>query len=174
MARFAKLDENNIVIDVIIIADKDCLDENGVECEEPGRCLCEALTGHANWKKTSYNTQRGVHYNPDTGEPSEDQSKAYRINYAESGMKYDEDLDAFVVAESYLPKEFDRMVINPQTGYWILPKPTTLRPTDEQLDLYPLVDYFKWRWNESTQEWIKMRRDEITEYPRCFRYEDML
>jgi hypothetical protein len=177
MAHYAKLDENDIVIDIIVIADKDCLDENGNECEEPGRCFCEALTGHAKWKKTSYNTRMGVHYDPNTGEPSQDQSKAFRLNFAQIGMKYDESLDGFVRSEKQVNaryKPFSRKVINPQTGFWALPKPETPLPNDLQLDVYPLDEYQEpWFWDEFKNEWIKLRKDEEGSI-NFFRYEDMI
>ena len=44
-------------------------------------------------KQTSYNTYGGVHYTD--GEPSEDQSKALRFNYAGIGFTYDENRDAY-------------------------------------------------------------------------------
>jgi hypothetical protein len=161
MAHYAKLDENNIVIDVIVIANKNCLDEHGIECEEPGRCLCEALTGHAKWKKTSYNTRRGIHFNSNTGEISEDQSKAYRLNFAQEGMIYDESLDGFVVTENFIKKIFPRMVINPQTGYWSLPKPSIPVPEDSQLNEYPLDTYREpWFWDEYEFEWVKVKNTE--------------
>jgi hypothetical protein len=158
MAHYAKLDDNNIVIDIIVIANEDCLDENGNECEEPGRCLCEALTGYAKWKKTSCNTRMGVHYDPNTGEPSEDQSKAYRLNYA-AGKKYDEILDAFVEIEPS-PKlaQSSRKAINPNTGFWSLPKPEISVPNDAQLDVYPLDEYLEpWFWDEKESHWVKLK-----------------
>jgi hypothetical protein len=161
MAHYAKLDDNNIVIDVIVIANNDCLDENGNECEEPGRRLCEALTGHAKWKKTSFNTQKGVHYNSNTGEPSEDQSKSYRLNFAQEGMRYDEYLDGFVTNETISRKLFPRMIINPRTGWWALPKPPVAVPEDLQLDQYPLDTYQEpWYWHEYKFEWIKLKKNE--------------
>lgn len=174
MAHYAKLDENNIVIDVIVIADKDCLDENGNECEEPGRCMCEALTGHANWKKTSYNTRIGVHCDPNTGQPSEDQSKAYRLNFAQEGMLYDEQLNGFVPTGNILKELLPRAIRNPKTGYWALPKPPIPVPEDLQLDEYPLETYQEpWYWHEYKFEWIKLKNtEERQEYH--FLYEDMI
>jgi hypothetical protein len=174
MAHYAKLDDNNIVIDVIVIANKDCLDENGNECEEPGRCLCEALSGHSKWKKTSYNTRMGVHYNPETNEPSEDQSGAYRLNFALEGMRYDEVLDGFVITEKIYPKRVPRMIINPQTGYWVLPKPAVPVPEDLQLNEYPLDTYQEpWYWHEYRFEWVKLKNTEVRNI-YYFLYEDMI
>lgn len=55
---------------------------------------CEETLGGV-WVQTSYNTRGGVHYDPETGEPSEDQSKALRCNFAGIGFTYDETLDCF-------------------------------------------------------------------------------
>jgi hypothetical protein len=172
MAHYAKLDENNIVTDVIVIANRDCIDENGNECEEPGRRLCEFLTGHAKWKKTSYNTRSGVYYEPNTSNPSEDQSKAYRLNYAQRGMKYDELLDAFVVTEKFIAKKHPNMVMNPNTGWWGIPKPLTPPPEDLQLDKYPLDVYEEpWFWNIQSQEWVKVEHQQVPKY--CFAYGEL-
>lgn len=159
MAHYAKLDENNIVLEVIVIADKDCLDENNNVCEESGRRMCEALTRHANWKKTSYNTRIGVYYNPNTNEPSEDQSKAFRLNFAQPKMKYDENLNGFVQTENkFLP----RMIINPQTGTWALLRPEVPYPEDLQLDQYPLDTYQEpWFWHEHKYDWVKLKINDL-------------
>jgi hypothetical protein len=158
MAHYAKLDENDIVIETIVIADSDCLDENGVECEENGRRMCEALTGHAKWKKTSYNTRQGIYYISNSIEPAADQSKAFRLNFAQPKMKYDEELDGFVVTENYCPKEVPRMIVNPQTGIWALPRPEVPCPEDLELDTYPLDTYQEpWFWHEYKYEWVKLK-----------------
>lgn len=69
MAHFAKLDNNNVVIFVTVGRQED----DGKEVELSQR------TGET-YKQTSYNTQCGIHYDPNTGIPSIDQSKALRKN----------------------------------------------------------------------------------------------
>ena len=60
------------------------------------------------WVKTSYNMYGGVHYDPETNEPSADQSiitgdeARQRKNFGGKGMKYDSTSDAF-----YLPQPHD-------------------------------------------------------------------
>jgi hypothetical protein len=51
---------------------------------------------HDGWiyRSTSYNTRGGVHYTD--GQPSADQSKAFRKNYAGLGYMYDAIRDAFI------------------------------------------------------------------------------
>ena len=63
MAHFAKLDENNIVLDVIVISNDEILDDNNVEQESLGIARCQELFGNdTNWKQTSYNNNiRGVY-----------------------------------------------------------------------------------------------------------------
>ena len=76
MAHFAKLDENNIVTQVIVVDNKDTADANGVEKEHIGAAFCERLLG-GTWKQTSYNAN-------------------FRKHYAGIGYKYDAQLDAFI------------------------------------------------------------------------------
>ena len=165
MAHYAKLDENNIVTEVIILDDCHCIDENGVECEELGRRTCEALTGYAKWKKSDSNTFRGVHYDSKTNKPSEDQSKAFRLNSALAGFLYDEKLDGFIqTSASPRYASFSRTTFNPKTGYFELPKPEVPVPNDPQLELYPLDEYQEdWYWNENEYRWEKLRLDEQRE-----------
>lgn len=82
MAHYAKLDENNIVIEVLVI-DWDTLNTG--------------LWGDpAQFKQTSYNTRGGIYYTPNTIDPDPDQSKAFRKNYGATGYRYDEVRDAFI------------------------------------------------------------------------------
>lgn len=55
MAHFAELDNNNVVLRVIVVADQNTADENGVEKEAVGIAFCKALFGEdTNWVQTSY------------------------------------------------------------------------------------------------------------------------
>jgi hypothetical protein len=96
MAYFAKLDENNVVTQVISIANSDTADANGVEKEHIGAAFCERLFG-GTWKQTSYNNN-------------------IRKNYAGIGFTYQEDIDAFVP-----PKPFASWLLNEQTAQWEAP-----------------------------------------------------
>lgn len=81
MAHFAKLDENNVVTEVIVVGNKDTSDANGVEKEYIGAAFCERLFG-GTWKQTSYNGN-------------------IRKNYAGIGYTYQADIDAFVPPKPY-------------------------------------------------------------------------
>ena len=90
------------------------------------------------WIQTSYNTRGGVHYNPETGEPSADQSKALRGNYAGIGYSYDYINDVFIP-----PKPFNSWVLNNTTWTWEAPTPM---PTDGKV----------YKWEEATTSWVEI------------------
>jgi len=127
MSHFAKLDENNVVVFVTVGRQED----DGKELELQER------TGDV-YKQTSYNTRGGVHYNPETGEPSADQSKALRYNYAGIGFTYDPERDAFIP-----PKAFDSWVLDEATCLWVPPIE------------YP-ADGGEYTWDESLGDWVEV------------------
>lgn len=100
MAHFAKLDQNNIVLEVHVVHNNELLDENGVEKEEKGiEFLINWSGGHLYWKQTSYNGN-------------------FRKNYAGIGFLYDEQRDAFIP-----PKPFESWELDEKTCNWISPVP---------------------------------------------------
>ena len=107
MAHFAKLDENNVVTFVTVGRQED----DGLEDE------LSARTGDV-YKQTSYNTRGGVHYDPETGEPSADQSKAFRKNYAGIGFVYDSERDAFIPPQPSPTEEIAEWVLDEETCLW--------------------------------------------------------
>lgn len=127
MAHFAKLDENNIVIFVT----------KGRQADDGKEAELTARTGDV-YKQTSYNTRGGVHYDPETGEPSADQSKALRFNYAGLGYTYDESRDAFIP-----PQPFPSWVLSEETCLWEPPIP------------YP-NDGADYAWDEAAGDWVEM------------------
>lgn len=106
MAHFAKLNENNVVVFVTVGRDEDEHKE-GELSERTGEI----------YKRTSYNTRGGIHYDPETGEPSDDQSKAFRGNYAGIGFTYNEELDAFIP-----PKPSEDATLDTETFTWFVPE----------------------------------------------------
>ena len=105
MAHMAKLDENNIVVAVLVARDED----------EDREAELSARTGDT-YKRTSYNTRGGKHYDPSTGEESAAQSKAYRKNYAGIGYTYDAGRDAFIP-----PTPYASWVLDETTCLWDAP-----------------------------------------------------
>lgn len=114
MGHFAKV-ENGVVTQVIV-AEQDFINTG-------------AVGDPSTWKQTSYNTRGGVHYDPNTGEPSADQSKALRKNYAGIGYVYDAGRDAF-----YAPSPFPSWVLDESTCFWSAPQalPQDNGTTNEQ------------------------------------------
>ncbi len=97
------------------------------------------------WLQTSYNTRGGVHYDPETGEPSADQSKALRFNYAGIGYTFDPDKGtdgAFIP-----PKPFESWVLDETTCLWVAPVEMP-EETDAEGNPVPYV------WDESAGEWV--------------------
>jgi hypothetical protein len=104
MAHFAQL-ENNVVTQVIVVANQDILNENGQESEQKGIDFCSNLLG-GTWKQTSYNGN-------------------IRKNYASIGYTYDESRDAFIA-----PKPYNSWLLNETTCQWQAP---VNYPTDKKM-----------------------------------------
>lgn len=103
MSHFAKLDENNVVLEVQVVFDPDISNEE--ERDAKGIAfLTELSGGHTNWKQTS-----------PTG--------SIRKNYAVIGGTYDPVNDAFIP-----PKPLPSMVLD-ETFNWVHP---VLPPQDNK------------------------------------------
>ena len=94
------------------------------------------------WIQTSYNTRGGVHYNPETGEPSADQTKALRKNYAGIGFTYDRTKDAFIP-----PRPYASWNLNEESCLWEAPV------------AYP-DDGKRYTWDEATTNWVEVTEGE--------------
>jgi hypothetical protein len=128
MAHYAFLDENNIVTHVIVGKNEG---EDGVDWEQFYGAV-----------RTSYNTAGGVYYDPETNQPAQDQSKAFRKNYAGIGYSYDSARDAFIPS-----KPFESWLLDEFSCTW---KPPVEYPNDNN----------KYIWNESLLEWIIVNNGE--------------
>ncbi len=95
MAHFVRI-ENGVVVQGIVVSDKDTADEHGAEKEEIGIAFCSNLLG-GTWKQTSYNAR-------------------IRKNYAGIGYTYDEGRDAFIP-----PKPFASWVLDKDKAQWKAP-----------------------------------------------------
>jgi len=105
MAHFARVDENGVVQQVVVVDNKDTADAFGVEKEHIGAAHLEKILG-GTWKQTSYNGN-------------------IRKNYAGIGYSYDAQRDAFIP-----PKPFNSWVLNESTAQWEAPTPM---PTDGKM-----------------------------------------
>jgi hypothetical protein len=101
MAHFAKIDENNIVTQVIVVANSDCGGGQYPESDSIGAAFCNNLLG-GTWKQTSYNSN-------------------FRKQYAGVGFKFDADKDIFI-----LPKPYPSWTLD-NNGDWNAP---VTRPDD--------------------------------------------
>ena len=157
MAHFAKLGINSKVIGVEVVADADCKNADNIEDETVGIQFLENIHGWPLWKKTSYNTRGGKHYQQD-GTESADQSKALRKNYAGIGYTYDEDRDAFIP-----PKLHASWVVNETTCVWEAPVayPSVTTYGD------PAKPYVI-SWDETNTRWICTDSEET---PNNFRWD---
>lgn len=129
MAHYAKIDSNNLVVEVIVVRNEDCLDENGIESELVGLNFLEKIGLTGKYVKTSYGSIGNVHYNhsPEGNSPSG--KPAFRKNYAGIGFTYDTFRDAFIPPKP--PDDTnnpDRYVLDENTCTWIdtLEKPLIL------------------------------------------------
>ena len=135
MAHFARLNEDNIVQEVIVINNNELLDENGVEDESLGVAFCQSLYGSDTiWKQTSYNSN-------------------FRYYYAGPGDTYSHTLDAFIP-----PKPFDSWVLDTNAIIWNAPieKPSL---TQEQFDAgyYYVWDEVSYQ-EDNTTGWVLRQR----------------
>jgi len=111
MAHFAKINDNNVVLAVLTIDNKDMLNGDGVETESVGQAY---LQTHNNWPankwiQTSYNTYHQTHR-------SGDNSKAFRGNYAGIGYSWDATNEIF-----WEPQPFSSWTKNTTTAEWQAP-----------------------------------------------------
>jgi len=118
MAHYAFLDQNNIVTEVIVGKNEG---EENINWEQHYGNFRGQLC-----KRTSYNTQGGIHKSGGT---------PFRKNYAGIGYTYDSQRDAFVP-----PKPYNSWILNEETCNWNAP---IAYPNDGQ----------RYTWNEETQSW---------------------
>ena len=155
MAHFAKINSDNIVVNVHVVDNSKLLGEDGIESEANGIAHLErhgAESGFS-WKQTSYNTSGGTHKLGGT---------PFRKNYAGIGYTYDAAKDAFISS-----KIFPSWILNEDTCQWEAP---TAKPDDGKY-YYWNEDTTQWKtppaapddgksynWNEDTESW-----DEVPE-----------
>ena len=108
MAHFAKLNDNNVVLEVHCVHNNELL-VDGVESEAKGIEFLVAWSGgYTNWKQTSYNGN-------------------FRKNYAGVGYTYQADIDAFVPPQPYPSWTLDANVA------W---QPPVAKPINDNMHLW--------------------------------------
>jgi hypothetical protein len=143
MAHFVRLNDSDVIEQVVAVADAVIDNGAGGEDEALGVTHLKSVYGEAtNWKQCSYNTWEGKHHD-ENGDESADQSKALRGNYPGVGWTYDDSSDVFMA-----PQPFASWVYNASAFKW--EAPTSL---DSQLGA-PTQDIYK--WNESSTSWVRL------------------
>ena len=127
MAHFAKIDENTIVQQVIVVTNEDCGNLEFPESEIIGQTFLNSIGLNGIWKQTSYNSN-------------------FRKNYAGIGNVFDESRDAFIGV-----KPFPSWVLNEETCQWESPIP---RPNDDKLYDW---DEENLTWKELTTNWTPIQ-----------------
>jgi hypothetical protein len=128
MAYFSEIDNNNVVLRVIVVADSDCAGGNYPESEPAGQEFISSIGISGTWKQTSFNTWGGQHK---TG------GFPLRKNFGETGFIYDSGRDAFIP-----PQPYPSWILNEQTCLWEAPVD---KPDEE-------IGYI---WDEPSVSWIK-------------------
>ena len=110
MAHFAKLNQHNIVDQVIVVSNEALQNAYFPESETIGIEFLNQLYGHTNWKQTSYNGN-------------------FRTHFAGYGYFYDKHRDAFIPPR---PNGFLSWKLNEETLLWEPPIPY---PNDSDLSV---------------------------------------
>jgi hypothetical protein len=122
MAHYAFLDDANTVIEVIVGKDEG---EGGIDWEQHYGDFRGQVC-----KRTSYNTQGGVHSTGGT---------PFRKNYAGVGFTYDPVRDAFIP-----PKPYGSWILDEETCRWIPPAPEPVYDSENPKHYW---------WNEESVSW---------------------
>jgi len=145
MAHFAKLNNENIVIEVIVVSNQTMLDENGQEQESLGIAFLKQHFGEEfNFVQCSYNA-------------------SFRWHFPGIGAVYLLEHDAFMP-----PKLYPSFVLDIGRKKWVPPipypgNPDTLKPINNNnivLQWEPPIpcvsepDDKKYRWDEATISWV--------------------
>tara|TARA_Y100000022_G_C13184225_1_gene344947 strand:- start:487 stop:936 length:450 start_codon:yes stop_codon:yes gene_type:complete len=142
MAHFAKISEENEVLQVLTLDDKDCVNSEGVEIESIGQTYLET---HNNWPahlwiKTSYNTLNNTHRLGGT---------PFRGNYAGIGYTWDSENQIF-----WPSKPYPSWVKNTTTALWVSPIGDSPELTEEQNNQNKAFTHqWIYSWDEANQQW---------------------
>ena len=134
MAHFAKINDDNEVLTVLVV------DNSDANTEAEGQAYLET---HNNWPadkwiQCSYNTRANVHLLGGT---------PFRANYPGIGDKWDSTNLIFHKTQPYAS-----WTLNTTTGLWEAPIPM---PNTTYTDSTGTVLSDFYAWNEDNQEWIK-------------------
>ena len=133
MAHFARLDENNQVVEVVVVSNDKILDEDDNENEQVGMGYLKSMYGQDTvWRQTSYNAN-------------------FRGRYANIGDTYVENVSTLGVASTsiYLrPKPFESWTLDSDIPDWVSPLGPPPELTQTQID----EGYLEYVWDESSYQ----------------------
>lgn len=134
MAHFAKLNNDNEVVQVLVVNNNVILNADNTESEYKGKVFLNGLFGNATWVQTSYNGN-------------------IRKQFAGIGYTYDETNDIFIK-----PQPFASWVLDSDFEWEApVPYPTDGKPYSWDEDTIswgkPNCLYPSWTWNEAEWEW---------------------
>ena len=136
MASFAKLNDNNIVINLEYISDKECM-LNGSVDEQTGINFLTTIHGYSNWKMYDPNMIGGVHL--ENGTP-------FRKNGARIGSTYDIVRDAFIN-----PKPHNSWIFDETACLWKAP---VEEPPYSSQEYNNGNDKYLTYWDEENLRWL--------------------
>lgn len=105
MAHFARLDENNVVVEVIVVNNDDIQNLPFPESELVGVAYLNSFLPEANWKQTSYNHN-------------------FRLRYAGIGAKFYPEFGEHGGFDNV--RISDKEVFDEATLTWVIPQPIVI------------------------------------------------
>jgi|TARA_R100001530_G_scaffold58140_1_gene42226 hypothetical protein len=141
MAHFAKISDDNVVLQVVVVANANTVNEEGAETESVGQAYLET---HNNWPshlwiKTSYNTENNQHKLGGT---------PFRGNYAGVGHTWDSSNEIF-----WSPKQYDSWTKDIASASWKSPLGNPPDLTSEQQNQNNALSHtWTYIWDESAYQ----------------------
>tara|TARA_R100001463_G_C3517454_1_gene220520 strand:- start:721 stop:1236 length:516 start_codon:yes stop_codon:yes gene_type:complete len=137
MAYFAKLDDNNIVLEVVAVKNEVIEDSEGNEQESLGITFLRNLYNDQSisWVQTSFNTLKKQHLEGGT---------AFRGNFASKNYVWDSINEIF-----WQPQPFTSWLKDNATASWVAP---IKYPSIEDDGADPSIWYWEINWNETAYQ----------------------
>ena len=141
MAHFAKISQENEVLQVLTLDDENMLNAENIETESIGQ---QYLEQHNNWPanlwiQTSFNTIGNQHILNET---------PFRGNYAATGFIWDETNQMF-----FSPQPYASWTKNLSTATWEPPIAKPSLTSEQQNQNNQKTNKWWYGWNETTQAW---------------------
>tara|TARA_R110000796_G_scaffold231624_1_gene349555 strand:+ start:112 stop:582 length:471 start_codon:yes stop_codon:yes gene_type:complete len=148
MAYFAKIDGNNIVLNITPLAEEFMLDESNVRSEAIGQAYLETHNNWpaAQWIEYSMNTHYNKYYDDYSENVLGDQTKAFRGNGAVIGEEWDVANQIF-----WKTKPYPSWVKDVPNAKWVSP----IGDAPNDLTAEEVAAHTQYFWNEDNTVWEK-------------------